>query len=94
MLIYICKYVICNFGIFLDFGKVFEFVDHVIIIEKRDFYGIWGIAKDWFSSNLSNRQQFVSVNGIKADLISISCSMPQGSVLGPILNFIAAEPHT
>ena len=72
-------------GIFLDFSKAFDTVDHDILIEKLDFYGIRGIAKDWFVSYLSDRQQFVTVNGVKSDLTSISCGIPQGSVLGPIL---------
>ena len=51
-------------GIFLDFSKAFDTVDHAILVEKLDFYGIRGIAKDWVTSYLTNRQQFVTVNGI------------------------------
>jgi len=60
-------------------------VDHDILIKKRDFYGTRGIDKDWFASYLSDRQQFVTFNGVKSDLTSISCGIPKGSVLGPIL---------
>ena len=41
--------------IFLDFSRAFDSVDHAILIEKLDFYGIRGIAKDWFTSYLTNR---------------------------------------
>ena len=51
-------------GIFLDFSKAFDSVDRVILIEKLAFYGLRGIAKDWFTSYLTNRQQFVTVIGI------------------------------
>ena len=74
-----------SYGIFLDFSKVFHSVDQAILIEKLDFYGISGISKDWFTSYPTNRQQFVTVNGIEYDLTSISCGIPQRSVLGSIL---------
>ena len=51
-------------GIFLNFSKAFDTVDRVILIEKLAFYGLRGIAKDWFTSYLTNRQQFVTVIGI------------------------------
>ena len=52
-------------GIFVDFNKAFDTVDHAVPIVKLDFYSIKGIAKDWFTSYLTNRQQFVTVNGIR-----------------------------
>ena len=72
-------------GIFLDFSKAFDTVDHNILVKKLEQYGIRGIAKEWFASYLSNRQQFVSLNNIKSDLYSVTCGIPQGSVLGPLL---------
>ena len=42
-------------GIFLDFSKAFDTVHHAIRTEKLDFYGIKGIAKDRFTSYLTNR---------------------------------------
>ena len=51
-------------GIFVDFNKAFDTVVHAILIEKLDFYSVRGIAKDWFTTYLTNRQQFVTVNGI------------------------------
>ena len=49
-------------GIFLDFTKAFDTVNHQILIKKLKYYGIRGIAKEWFISYLSDRQQIVTVN--------------------------------
>jgi len=72
-------------GIFLDFSEAFDTVNHNILVKKLEQYGIRGIAKEWFASYLSNRQQFVSLNNIKSDLHPVSCGIPQGSVLRPLL---------
>ena len=72
-------------GIFLDFSKAFDIINHNILIRKLQHYGVRGLALDWFISYLSNRNQVVTVNGVQSELLSVSCGIPQGSVLGPIL---------
>ena len=74
-------------GIFLDFSKAFDTVNHNILITKLDHYGFSGIVKKWFCSYLSERKQFVSIGNAMSDYKQISCGVPQGSVPGPLVLF-------
>ena len=76
-------YIAC--GIFVDLQKAFDTVDHQILLSKLDYYGIRGISNNWFNSYLSNRKQYVSINGYDSELVERNCDVPQGSVLGPLL---------
>ena len=72
-------------GVFLDFAKAFDTVNHQILLNKLEAYGIRGIPLKWFTSYLFNRQQYVSVNSVESSKQTMKCGIPQGSSLGPLL---------
>ena len=59
-----------------------------MLLKKINHYGIRGIVLDWFSSYLSERKQYVLVNGYISDYLDITCGVSQGSVLGPLFSHI------
>ena len=76
-------------GVFIDFSKAFDTVDHHILIEKLLHYGVKGNNLKWFSSYLTNRKQFILYNeNQKSSTLVIKCGVPQGSILGPLLFLI------
>ena len=75
-------------GIFIDLQKAFATVDHSILLDKQNHYGIRGKANDWFKSYLRTRKQYVSIRGFESKTENMEFGVPQGSVLGPLLFLI------
>ena len=68
--------------------KAFDTVNHDILLKKLEHYGIKGNALKWFRSYLTNRKQYVSLNGECSESKHITYGVPQGSCLGPLLFLI------
>ena len=72
--------------ILLDFKKAFDIVNHNLLLQKMEKYGIRGNVLEMLQSYLTNRTQFVYyVNGYKLDKMQVKCGVPPGSCLGPTL---------
>jgi hypothetical protein len=72
-------------ALFIDISKAFDSLNHAILLDKLQMYGIRGVALNWFESYLDCRCQFTVLNCVRSEFRHIKAGVPQGSVLGPTL---------
>ena len=75
----------CCAGVFIDLKKAFDTLDHELPVEKLKVYGIRGVANKWLQNYLTNIKQYVVIDDYSSDMLDMTCGVPQGSVLGPIV---------
>ena len=74
-----------SIGVFIDLKKAFDAVNHTLLIDKLEDYGIRGIAQERSNSYLKDRKQFVQIDECASTLLKMTSGVPQGSILGPKL---------
>ena len=74
--------------ILIDLQKVFDTINHDMRLKKLSIIGFSDHTVKWFQSYLSNRKFMVNLENSFSEVSSISCGVPQGSILGPLLFLI------
>lgn len=75
-------------AVFLDLAKAFDTVNHKLLLKKLERYGIRGTGLKLIESYLNNRTQSVKIDNTISNTLTITCGVPQGTVLGPLLFLI------
>ena len=77
-----------NLAIFLDLKKIFDTVEHTILLASLGKYGIRKLSGDWFESYLENRKQCCASHCNESKPRTVTCGIPRGSCLRPLLFMI------
>ena len=80
-----------NAVIFRDLKKAFDIMYHNILLKKLSCYGLQGKELPLMHSYVPDKSQCYSIEGMVSDFIPITCGVPQGSILGPLLFIIYAN---
>ncbi len=80
--------------VFFDLSKAFDSLPHSLILKSLVRVGVRGTLLQWFSNYLSDRRQFVALQGSSSSSAEVTSGVPQGSILGPLLFILAVDPLT
>ena len=72
-------------GVFIDLKKAFDTIGHCILPQKLYHYGVWGIINYWFRFYFTDHVKLTQIGSEVSTKLTKACSIPQGSVLGPLL---------
>ena len=75
-------------SIFLDLSKAFDTLDHAILLQKLNHYGIRSVELKLVTNYLRSRTQYVSYGKATSDIYPKTTGVPQGSIFGPLLFII------
>ena len=75
----------CPINIYIDLSKAFDSLNYEILLSKSQYYGLQANALLLLKSYLYGRSLYVQIENVKSSFHSVSCGIPQGSVLGPLL---------
>ena len=77
----------------LDLSAAFDTIDHTILLSRlQNTFGIHDNALNWFKSYITDRFQAVVIEGAQSEPVKLTCGVPQGSVLGPVLFTLYTAP--
>ena len=77
-----------TYATFIDFRKAFDSINHNILLKKLSKVGFQENTIKWYKNYLTSRTQFVTINNQKSNSLEVTCGVPEGSVLGPMLFLI------
>ena len=72
-------------NLYLDLSKAFDSINHDILLDKLRYYGVTDGSIQLLKSYLSNRKQYVQIDGVMSSMQYIQTGIPQGSIVGPLL---------